>query len=120
MRFTILTRPKTTPFELHPVRKPRTELPNIIKDSKSFPSNWSELPVLANNRPKIPIYLTRNGEGEVSNRIIMARTKTEEKAITEKSPKKKNSVGSYPFQFFEKTILKNHQNEDFRKTYKPQ
>ena len=32
----------------------------------------------------------------------MARTKTEEKALTEKSPKKKNSVGIYPFQFFEK------------------
>ena len=32
----------------------------------------------------------------------MARTKTEEKAMTEKSPKKKNPVGKYPFQFFEK------------------
>ena len=67
---------KTTPFELHPVQKPRTESPNIIKDGKSFLYKWSELPVLANNRPKIPIYVTRIGEGELSNQIIMARTKT--------------------------------------------
>ena len=32
----------------------------------------------------------------------MARTKTEEKALTEISPKKKSSVGRYPFRFFEK------------------
>ena len=36
----------------------------------------------------------------------MARTKTEENAITEKSPKK-NSVGRYSFQFLIK-IIKNH------------
>ena len=102
MRFTIHTGLKITPFELHHGRKPRTELTNIIKDGKTFLSKWSELTVSANNRPKIPIYVTRNGEGEVSNHLIMARTKTEEKAMTEKSPKKKNSVGKYPFQFFEK------------------
>ena len=55
-----------------------------------------------NNQTKIPIYVTRNGEGDVSNHLIMARTKTKEKAMTEKSPKKINSVGKYPFQFFEK------------------
>ena len=102
MRFTIHTGLKITPFELHHGRKPRTELTNIIKDGKTFLSKWSELTVSANNRPKIPIYVTRNGEGEVSNHLIMARTKTEEKAMTEKSPKKKNSVGKYPFQFIEK------------------
>ena len=32
----------------------------------------------------------------------MARTKSEEKALAEKSPKTKNTVGTYPFQFFEK------------------
>ena len=93
---------KTTPFELHHGRKPRTELTNIIIDGRSFLSNWREIPVLANNRPKIPIYVARNGDGEGSNHIIMARTKSEEKAQTKKSPKKKNSVGKYPFQFFEK------------------
>ena len=102
MRFTIHTGLKITPFELHHGRKPRTELTNIIKDGKTFLSKWSELTVSANNRPKILIYVTRNGEGEVSNHLIMARTKTEEKAMTEISPKKKNSVGKYPFQIFEK------------------
>ena len=102
MRFSIHTGFKITPFELHLGRMPPTELTNIIKDGKTFLSKWSELTVSANNRPKIPIYVTRNGEGEVSNHLIMARTKTEEKAMTEKSPKKKNSVGKYPFQFFEK------------------
>ena len=45
LRFTIHTGLKTTPrFELHHGRKPRTELTNIIKEGKSFLSNWSELP----------------------------------------------------------------------------
>ena len=102
LRFTIQAGMKITPFELHHGCKPRTELTNIIKDGRSFFSNWSELPVLANERQKIPVYITRNGDGEVSNHIVMAWTKTEEKALTEKFPKKKNSVGIYPFQFFEK------------------
>ena len=86
MRFTKQTRLKTTPFDLHNGRKRRTELTNIMKDGKSFLSIWSELPVLANTRPKIPIYVTRNGKGEVSNHLIMAPTKTEERTLAEKSP----------------------------------
>ena len=39
---------------------------------------------------------------EVSNHLVMARTKSEEKALAEKSPKNKNSIGTYPFQFFKK------------------
>ena len=115
MRFTIHTGMKITPFELHHGRKPRTELTNIIKDGRSFLSNWSELPVLANERPKIPIYITRNGDREVSNHIVMARTKTEEKTLTEKSPKKKNSVGINPFQFFEKNHSKKSLEGRFQK-----
>ena len=52
MRFTIHTGLKKTPFELHHGRKPRTELTNIIKDRKSFLSDWSDWSVLALNRPK--------------------------------------------------------------------
>ena len=89
MRFTIHTGMKVTPFELHHGRKPRTELTNIIKDGRSFISNWSELPALASERPKIPIYITRNGDGEVSNDIVMARTKTEEKALTKNLRRRK-------------------------------
>ena len=66
MQFTIHTGLKTTPFELHHGHKPRTEVTNIMQDGKSFLSNWCELPVSANNRPKIPIYVIRNGDGEVS------------------------------------------------------
>ena len=40
MWFTIHTGLMTTPFELHHGRKPRTDLTNIIKDGKSFLSNW--------------------------------------------------------------------------------
>ena len=42
-RFTIHTGLKITPFELHHERKPRTELTNIVKDGKTYLSNWSEI-----------------------------------------------------------------------------
>ena len=103
MRFTIHTGLKKTPFELHHDRKPRTELTNIIKDGKSFLSNWSELSVSAPNRPKIPIYVGRDADGEITNHMVMARTKTEERQLASesKSPKKRSSV-RYPFKFLEK------------------
>ena len=64
MRFTIHTGLKLTPFELHHGRKPRTELTNIVKDGKSYLSNWSELSVSATNRPQNPhIYGPRCGWG---------------------------------------------------------
>ena len=107
MRFTVHTGLKKTPFELHHGRKLRTELTNIVEDGKTFLSDWSELSISASIRPKIPIYVGRDGEGEITNHIIMARNKTEEKNVAEgpKSPKK-NSV-SYPFEFREKNNNKN-------------
>ena len=103
MRFTVHTGLKITPFELHHGRKPRTELTNIVKDGKSYLSNWSDLTVSAPNRPKIPISVGRDADGDITNHIVMARTKTEEKHLAErpKSPEKKNSV-RYPFYFVEK------------------
>ena len=102
MRFTIHTGLKLTPFDLHH-REPRTELTNIVEDGKSYLSNWSELSVSATNRPKIPIYEGRDADGDITNHIAMARTKTEEKHLADgpKSPKKENSV-RYPFYFVEK------------------
>ena len=49
----------------------------------------------------------RNADGDITNHIVMARTKTEEKHLTDgpKSPKKRNSV-RYPFQFVEKNYNK--------------
>ena len=79
MRFTVHTGLKSTPFEFYHGRKPRTELTKVMKTGKSFPSIWSEMFISANNRPKIAIYVTKKGDGEVSNHIIMSRTETKKK-----------------------------------------
>ena len=91
MRFTIHTGFKLTPFELHHGRKSRTELTNIVRAGKSYLANWSERSVSAPNRPKIPIYVGRDADEDITNHIIMARTKKEEKHL-DGGPKKKNSV----------------------------
>ena len=100
VRFTIHTGLKLTTFELHHGRKPRTELTNLVEDGKSFLSNWTELSVSVDKKPKIPIYVSKNEEGDVTNYLVMAKTKTEEKAVDK--PKKKKSVSEYPFKFGEK------------------
>ena len=108
MRFTIHTRLKITPFELHHGRKRRTELTKIVEDGKTYLPNWSEMTISAPDRRKIPTYVGRDAEGEITNHIIMAKTENEEKQPGEntKSTKKKNSV-RYPFSFVEKIITKN-------------
>ena len=84
-RFTVHTGLKKTPFELHHGRKPRTELTNIIKDGKSYLSDWSELSISAPARPKIPIYVDRDADGEITNHIKSRReTSTRRREITEK------------------------------------
>ena len=115
MRFTIHTGLKRTPFELHHGRKPRTELTNIVKDGKTYLSDWSEISISAPNKPKIPIYVGRDADGEITNHMVMARNKTEERQANEgpKSPKKKNSV-SYPFKFVEKNHNKKSLEERFQ------
>ena len=40
LRFTVHTGLKKTPFELHHGRNTRTELTNIVKDGKTFLSDW--------------------------------------------------------------------------------
>ena len=47
MRFTIHTGLKLKPIELHHGKKPRTEITNLVKDGKSFLSDWTELSVSA-------------------------------------------------------------------------
>ena len=66
--------------------------------------------------PKLPIYVGRDAEGEITNHIIMARNKTDDKNLTEgpKSQKKKNSV-SYPFKFRENSLNKKSLEEKFQK-----
>ena len=99
MRFKLHTGLKKALFQLHHCCKSRNELTNLIKDGKSF---LSKLSVPGESRPRIPIHVSRNSDGEVSNHIVITRIKTEEKAVTEKSPKKKSSIIKYPFRFFEK------------------
>ena len=115
MRFTIHTGLKITPFESHHGKKLRTELTNIVKDGKTYLSNWSEMTILAPDKPQIPIYVGRDAEGEITNHIVMANTNTEGKQSGEnaKSPKKKNSV-RYPFSFVEKNHNKNFLERRFQ------
>ena len=59
----------------------------------------------------MPVYLSRNEDGELTNHLVMAKTKSEEKAGTiMKSPKKKPnnsaSIQEYPFNFYEKNTNK--------------
>ena len=67
-----------------------------------------------NKAPKFPIYVGCDAEGEITNHIIMARNKTEEKNLMEgpKSLKKKNSI-RYPFEFQEK----NHNKEPLERKF---
>ena len=62
----------------------------------------------------------RDVDGEITNHMIMARTKTEEKQANEgsKSPKKKNSV-SYPFKFVEKIHNKKSLEGRFQNKVQP-
>ena len=91
MRFTVHTGLNKTPFELHHGRKPRTELTNIVKDGKTYSSDWSELYISAPIRPKTPIYVGCDANDEITNQIVMSLTKIEEKQQMEgpKSRKKK-------------------------------
>ena len=114
MRFTIHTRLKLTPFELHHGRKSRTELTNLVKDGKSFLSDWTELSVSAERKPKVPIYVSRDEEGDVTNYLVMAKTKAEENAVY-KQPKKKNSVSENPFKFVEKNYNRKSLERKFQK-----
>ena len=72
-------------------KKPKTELTDIVKDGKSYLSDWSWVSVLSPARPKIPIFIGRGADGKISKKTIIARTKTKEKQLAPElqSPKKK-------------------------------
>ena len=110
MRFRIHSGLKTTPFELHHDRKPRTELTNIVKDGKTYLSNWSDMTVSAAERSNIPVYVGRDEEGEIINHIIMAKTKNEEKQ-TDKELKQKINKREVPRQI----TNRNKRNREYRK-----
>ena len=108
MRFTIHTGLKITPFELHHGKKPRTELTNIVKDGKTYLSNWSEMIISAPDRPKIPFYVGRDAEGEITNHIVMAkqRRKRNNREKTQSHRRRKIRLDTLSHSL-EKTITKN-------------
>ena len=102
MRLTIHTGLRKTPFDLHHGRKSRTELTNVMKDGKFFLSEWSDLSILAPNKPKILIFVGKDAEGEISNHKVMALTKTEERLLASETKSPKKIPVRYPFNFVEK------------------
>ena len=65
--------------------------------------------ISAPDRPKIPIYVGRDAEGQITtNHIIMAKTKNEKKQAGEstKSPKKKTRLDTFSHSL-KKNITKN-------------
>ena len=84
--------------------------------NRALRSNCSEMNISTPSRPKIPIYVDRDADEEITNYIIMTRNNTEEKQLNEgpESPKKKNSV-RYPFYFVEKNYNKKSLEGRFQK-----
>ena len=66
------------------------------------------MPISAPSRPKIPIYVGRDAEGDITNHMVMAKTKLEEKHLAEdqNSPKKKNWLDIH-LSLLRKTTTKN-------------
>ena len=74
MRYTIHTGIKVSPFELHHGRKPRTELTNKVKDSKSYSCDWETMNVSVPPK-QIRIYVARNEKGKETDQIVKATEK---------------------------------------------
>ena len=85
-------------FELQRGQQPRTELTYVTRDRKSFLSNWRELFVLVEHRPKIPIYVYETTWERYQNTSFWLRKIAEEKTITDnfsgKNNKKKSGEGT--------------------------
>ena len=78
---------KVIPFELHHGRKLRTELTELVKDNKSYLSDWTTLDVSAPPE-QVPKYVARNERGESTEHIIMARITKIACSTSHKSPKR--------------------------------
>ena len=64
-----------------------------MKTKKNL-SIWSEISISVPNKPKLPIFVGSDAVGEITNHMVMTKTKTGEKPTKEgqKSPKTKASV----------------------------
>ena len=78
MRFTTHTGLKLTPIELRCGRKTRTES-TTIKKEYAYLFDWSALSVSA-EKPKIPICVIRDKEGDVSNYLVMRENQDRRKS----------------------------------------
>ena len=87
MRLTAHTGFKMSLFELPQGSKLRTELTNIIKDNKSYLSEWTTL-VFSVTPKHIPIYVARNERREVTDNVIMARNRRTPRCASHKPVKK--------------------------------
>ena len=66
--------------------------PNINRDNEEKVKTCIACLASAEKKPKIPMYVSRDEEGDVTNYLVMAKTKAEEKVV-DKHPKKQNSAG---------------------------
>ena len=121
MRFTIHTGKGKTPFELHHGRKPRTRIINLTNKQTSLLSDWKTLCNLEN--PEIlPVYITRDKDGNVTDHLVMATKKTEPEQTRTEIPTLKRKTtrisvneNKFPYYFVER----NHQKKSFESKYKP-
>ena len=104
MRFTLHTGLNLTPFELHYGRKPRPELTNLVKDGKSFLSDWTELSVSAEKKTNDTNLRVEKEEGDVTNYLVIAKTKTEEKAVDKPKIRLVNTL----FNLSKRTTIESH------------
>ena len=73
-RFTIHTAFEVSPLESHYFRNSTTDLTNIVEKNKSYLSDWKTLNVSVPLK-QIQIYAQRTEKGDLTNHIIMAKTK---------------------------------------------
>ena len=118
MRFTTHTGLKVKPFGLHHGKNPRTKLTKKIKGNKSYLSDWITLN--ASVPPiQIPIYLARNGEGYVTDHMVVAQKRKTPCCASHRSPKtipvKPVSENfQYPYTFFQRRNQKKSLEEKYQ------
>ena len=119
LRFTVHTGKGKTPFELHHGRKPRTKLTNLINKQTSLLSDWKSICDLE-NPGRLPVYITRDKNGNVSDYLIMSKRREEKPAATTTPTSKRKTIRipvnkKFPYFFVEK----HHQKKSFDSKYKP-
>ena len=113
MVLSIRTRLKNALFELHHGRKSRTELTYIVLEGNTYLSNWSEIAISVQHKPKVPIFRGRDADGEMTNHMVMARTNVEDRQ-NEGSESKLNNFSLIFFSVCRKEHNKKSPEERFQ------